>query len=117
MVTRGDTQNIKLFDRMVMELCPYMTAIEIDKTVGFMDKIQGSKYDINPSEEDSITQLKLILGSDRYAEVKMLWLKDNQHLVGDLPDAKTKYLHIATGQLFDGLDPEDNPEDYKVIKV
>jgi hypothetical protein len=116
-VTRGDTQQIKTFDRMVMELCPYLTPIEIDKVVGFMDRIQGSQYDINPTETDSATQLKLILGGDRYAAVKQQWTLDNQHILAGVPEAGTKYLHVATGQLYDGLDETDNPDDYKVVKV
>jgi hypothetical protein len=116
MVQRGDTQNIKVFDRMVMELCPYLTPLEIDRTVGFMDRIQGSKWDINPTESDSVTQLRLILGGDRYQEVKMLWAKDNQHIIRDIEDAKTKFIHKATQQVFDGLDPEDDPNDYIELK-
>jgi hypothetical protein len=116
LVQRGDTQNIKVFDKMVMELCPYLTPLEIDKTVGFMDRIQGSKWDINPTESDSITQLKLILGGDRYQEVKMMWAKDNQHIIRDIEDAKTKFIHKATQQVFDGLDPEDDPNDYIELK-
>jgi hypothetical protein len=117
LVERGDTSNIKLFDRAVMELSPYMTPIEIDKTVGFMDRIQGSKWDINPSEEDSITQLKLILGADRYTELKLAWSLDNQRLIDGLPEARTKYRHKATGQLFDGLDETDSIDDYEKIKI
>ena len=110
MVTRGDTGNIKLFDRMVMELCPYMTAIEIDRTVGFMDRIQGSKYDINPTEADSITQLKIILGSDRYVELKHLWSRDNQPLLQE--HGTLKYIHLATGMAYDGLDSTDDESHY-----
>jgi hypothetical protein len=115
LVTRGDTTQIKTFDRMVMELSPYMTPVEIDRTVGFMDKIQGSKWDINPSDEDSITQLKLILGTDRYGELKHQWSLDNQQLLKEY--GTKKYFHKATGALYDGLDPEDLPEDYQEIFV
>jgi len=115
LVTRGDTQNIKLFDRLVMELCPYLLPLEIDKVVGFMDRIQGSKWDINPSEEDSVTQLKLILGSDRYAEVKMLWTVDNQHLTRE--HGTKKYMRKSDSTMWDGLDDSDNPSDYVELFV
>ena len=115
LVTRGDTSQIKTFDRMVMELSPYMTPIEIDRTVGFMDRIQGSQWDINPSDEDSITQLQLILGTDRYVELKYLWSKDNQQLLKEY--GQKKFIRKSDGTLWDGLDPEDKQEDYQEIFI
>jgi hypothetical protein len=90
-----------------------MNEFEIDQCVTFLETIQLSKYDINPSVEDSVTQLKLIIGSDRYNECKQKWSLDNQHLTKQF--GNKRYMHISTGNIFDGLDAEDNIQDYKEI--
>lgn len=114
LIDRPDTQRIRTFDRMVAELSPYLTELEVDKIVDFMNTIADSKWDVNPSVEDSATQLRLILGSDRYLQVKQQWSAKNQHLI---PEGRTKYLRISDGTWWDGLDPEDNPADYKEIRI
>jgi L-arabinose isomerase len=89
-----------------------MTEWEIDQLVEFMDKISDSRWDVNPSVEDCASQLRLILGSDRYEEIKAKWATKNQHLV---KEGVTKYIHVVTGKLYDGLDSKDKPEDYKKV--
>lgn len=112
LIDRPDTQRIKNFDMMVAQLSKYMSEYEIDRVVDFMDTIADSRWDVNPSVEDSATQLKLILGSDRYDQIKLEWSKKNQNLI---QDGKVKFIHIATGQVFDGLDETDDPLDYSKI--
>ena len=109
------TSNIRIFDRMCTELSPYMTEIEIDQVVSFMLTIQHSKWDINPTAEDSKTQLELILGRERFLEICKQWNKKNQKWLTVFGTRKFKYKQ--TGQYFDGLDPEDNPEDYEIVYI
>jgi hypothetical protein len=97
---------------MSAELTPYMNEFEVDQIVEFLEKISDSEFDINPSVEDSAAQLRIILGAQRYEMIKAQWSIHNQRLI---PDGKTKYIHLATGIAYDGLDPEDNPQDYNMI--
>lgn len=118
LVDRPNTNNIKVFDRMVTELSPYMTEIEIDLIVEFMTKINNSKFDINPSIEDSKTQLKMILGSDRYEEIVNVWKQNNQKLLSSFGTLKYKNKKDTSDKtLYDGLDPTDNPEDWEKVYV
>jgi hypothetical protein len=114
LIDKPNNQNIRVFDRMVAELSRWMTDEEIDKCVGFLDQIAGSQWDINPTLDDSKTQLKIILGGDRYEEIKAQWSIKNQHLI---KDGKTKYIHKTTKKVYDGLDPHDDPLDYTMIKM
>ena len=110
--------NIKNFDRMVTELSPYMNEIEIDQCVEFMHKISDSKHDINPSIEDSKTQLQIMLGSDRYKEIVDTWKQKNQRLLSVFGTMKYKNKLDPTDKtLYDGLDPEDKPEDWEKVYV
>jgi hypothetical protein len=100
---------------MVTELSPYMNEFEIDKIVEFMITIQHSKWDINPSVEDSKSQLKLILGSDRFDEICKQWNGKNQKWLTVF--GTKKYRHKVDKTLWDGLDATDNPEDYEVTWI
>lgn len=113
-IDRSNTSNIRNFERMTAELTPYMNEYEIDQVVSFMDTISRSQYDINPSVEDSASQLRIILGSERYEQVKAQWAARNQHLV---KDGRTKFVRISDGTVWDGLDAEDNPGDYRRITM
>lgn len=73
LIDRPTNTQIRVFDKMVTELSPYMTELEIDAIVSFMVEIQHSKWDVNPTVEDSKTQLQLILGSERFAEICKKW--------------------------------------------
>ena len=118
LIDRPNTTNIKLFDRMVTELSPYMTDIEIDLIVEFMVKVEHSKYDINPSIEDSKTQIQLIIGSQRFKEVVDIWKSKNQKLLTSFGTMKYKSKTDTTDHtLYDGLDPTDNPEDFTKVYV
>lgn len=100
---------------MVTELSPYMNELEIDQCIEFMFTVQGSKWDINPSIEDSKTQLQLILGKERYQEIVMSWTMKNQKLLTSF--GTRKYQHKVDKTIWDGLDPEDKAEDYEQIFV
>lgn len=113
-IDRPNTTQLKTLDRMFMELSPHMTELEIDQVIEFMHTISNSKWDINPSVTESATQIKLILGSERYQQVKALWSIKNKHLI---TDGKTKYLRKTDQQLFDGLDESDNVDDYIKLEM
>jgi hypothetical protein len=115
LVDRPTNTNIRVFDKMVTELSPYMNEFEIDKIVEFMITIQHSKWDINPSVEDSKSQLKLILGSDRFDEICKQWNGKNQKWLTVF--GTKKYRHKVDKTLWDGLDATDNPEDYEVTWI
>ena len=118
LIDRPNTTNIKVFDRMVTELSPYMTEIEIDLVVEFMIKIKDSQYDINPSTEDSKTQLQLIIGTQRYNEIVDVWKSKNQKLLTSFGTLKYKNKKDSSDKtLYDGLDPSDNPDDWEKVYV
>lgn len=109
------TNNIRVFDKMCTELSPYMTELEVDQVVSFMLEIQHSKWDINPTVDDSKTQLQLILGSERFAEICKQWNSKNQKWLTVF--GTRKYKKKLDGSYWDGLDPEDNPDDYEVTWI
>lgn len=109
------TNNIRVFDKMCTELSPYMTEFEVDQVVSFMLEIQHSKWDINPTVEDSKTQLQLILGTERFAEICKQWNGKNQKWLTVF--GTRKYRHKVDKTLWDGLDDTDNPEDYEVTYI
>lgn len=118
LIDRPHTNQIRNFDRMVVELSKYMTELEIDSCVEFMIKISDSKFDINPSIEDCKTQLKLILTTDRYTEIVEKWKIDNQKILTVFGTKKYKSkIDKSDKTLYDGLDSTDNPDDYEVIYV
>lgn len=118
LIDRPDTSNIKVFDRMVTELSPYMSEIEIDLIVEFMTKIQASKYDVNPSIEDSKTQIQMIIGSTRYNDIVDAWKQKNQKVLSSWGTLKYKNkLDTSDKTLYDGLDPTDNPDDWEKVYV
>lgn len=114
LIDRPNTNHCKALDRMIVEFSKYLSEVEMDTCLEFLDKISDSKWDVNWSEEDAATQMKLMLGSDRYQELKLLWGKDNQHLLKNL--GQKKYLGLD-GVYYDGLDPTDNPQDFKEIYI
>ena len=105
--------HIKNFDKMVTELSPFMRDDEIDKCIGFMFTLQDTKNDINPSPEDCKSQLKIMLGSDRFLELSQQWGVKNQKFLSVFGSLKFK--HKATGEYYDGLDETDNSEDYEKV--
>lgn len=109
------TSNIRVFDKMCTELSPYMTEFEVDAVVSFMLEIQHSKWDINPTVDDSKTQLQLILGSERFAEICKQWNRKNQKWLTVF--GTRKYKKKDDGSYWDGLDPEDNPDDYEIVWI
>ena len=115
LIDRPMTNHIKNFDKMVVELSPYMTELEIDKCVGFMCTLENSIGDSNPSVEDCKTQLQLMLGSERFLDICKEWNQKNQKWLTVF--GKLKYKCKKTGQYYDGLDPEDNPGDYEKVYI
>jgi hypothetical protein len=107
--------HISVFDRMVTELSPYMKQYEIEKCIGFQEKITTSQFDINPSVEDAKTQIKILIGSERYAECVEQWKKNNQNILTVF--GTRKYRYIKDGTLWDGLDPTDKESDYEIVFV
>ena len=110
-----DSNKFKAFDKMVSELGPYLHPIEVDKLVDFMYTMEQSEFDINPSIGDSLGQLKLILGEERYEKVVNEWKQNNQKLLSVF--GTLKYKEKANGKMWDGLDPEDNPEHYEKVYI
>jgi hypothetical protein len=115
-IDRPDTTKIKNFEKMVAELSKYMNDFEIDACVDFMESISDSKWDINPSVEDCASQLRIILGSERYMMIKAKWSEANQHLMQNYGE-NVKYIRLSDGTVWDGLDPTDNPQDYTTVKM
>jgi len=87
-----------------------MNEFELDQCLEFIEKIHDSRFDINPSVDDCVTQLKLIIGTDRYNDCVKQWKDKNQKLLSVM--GTLKYKCKSTGKLYDGLDPTDNPNDY-----
>ena len=103
---------------MTIELTPYLSEIEVDKLLDFMVTIQNSKYDINPTVTDCKSQVKLILGSDRYEQVVEAWKQNNQKVLTVFGTLKYKNKKDSTDKtLYDGLDPEDDPNHYEKVYV
>jgi hypothetical protein len=113
-----DNKKIDIMNKMVTELSLYMSEIELDRCMDFMYQIEDSKFDINPTVSDCKTQLKLILGSDRYDEIVDKWKSNNQKILSVFGTLKFKSkLDPSDKTLYDGLDPEDNPKDWEKIYV
>ena len=103
---------------MLTELSPYLTEVEVDKVMDFLVTIQDSKYDINPTVDDVKSQMKLIIGTERFEDVVSRWKNDNQKVLSVFGRLKFKNKKDTTDKtLYDGLDPEDNPEDWEKIYV
>ena len=109
------TSKNKNLDIMVAQLSPYLNQFEMDRILDFMYTIDNSEFEINYTVDDASSQLSIILGPERYQEIKIRWSKNNQPLVKDV--GTKKYMEISTGKLYDGLDPTDNIKDYIEIYV
>jgi hypothetical protein len=113
-----DNKKVDIMNKMVTELSLYMTDMETDRCLDFMFTIESSKFDVNPTVSDCKTQLKLILGSDRYDEIVEQWKQNNQKILSVFGTLKYKSkLDTSDRTLYDGLDPTDNPEDWEKIYV
>ena len=113
-----DNKKVDIMNKMVTELSLYMTDIETDRCLDFMFTIEDSKFDVNPTVSDCQTQLKLILGTDRYQEIVEKWKQNNQKILSVFGTLKFKNkLDTTDKTLYDCLDPEDNPDDWEKIYV
>lgn len=113
-----DNKKVDIMNKMVTELSLYMSETELDRCLDFMYQIEDSKFDINPTVSDCKTQLKLILGSDRYDYIVDQWKQNNQKLLSVFGTLKYKNKKDTTDKtLYDGLDPEDDPKDWEKIYV
>ena len=111
LVDRRATHNQRQLDRMILELGKWMTEFEMDQCVSFINTVSTSKFDINWTAGDASTQLKIMLGTQRYEQLRALWNQENQR---QLKITGTKRLrHRETGICYDGLDADDNPADYE----
>lgn len=115
MIDKPNLTGFQAFNKIFKELGLYMEPEEVDKIIDWLYQVEDSKYDINPSIADSEAQLRLILGSDRYDELVSIWTENNQFRLKQI--GTKKYRHKKTQQLYDGLDPEDNPLDYEIYYV
>ena len=107
--------HIKNLDKMVTELSPHMTELEIDQCISFMQTLIDTKHDINPSPEDCKTQLQIMFGRDRFLEMTQAWGQKNQKFLSVFGSLKFK--EKATGKFYDGLDETDNVEDYTKVYI
>jgi len=109
------TLGFKQFEKMYNELCVYMNESEQNSCLDFMITIENSKYDINPTIGDCVTQMKLILGVDRYTQIVENWKANNQKILSIY--GRLKYRHIKDGSLWDGLDATDDPTHYSKVYI
>jgi hypothetical protein len=107
--------HIKNFDKMTTELSPYMTEYEIDSCIDFMFKLKDTKFDINPSPSDCKAQFELMFGRERFLQICQEWNKKNQKWLSVF--GALKYKGKTDNVIYDGLDPEDNPDDYEKIYI
>ena len=114
-IDRPNLVGFNAFNKIFSELGPHLRDDEIEKILDFMFEIENSKFDINPSISDSITQIKIIIGSDRYDEVKEEWSKYNPEKIKQY--GTIKYQCKKTNEIYDGLDDTDDPNDYKEIYI
>jgi len=113
-----DNKKVNIMNKMVTELSIYMNETELDRCMDFMFQIETSKFDINPTVGDCQSQLRLILGSDRYEEIVSKWKENNQKILSVFGTLKYKSKKDTTDKtLYDGLDPEDDPNDWEKIYV
>lgn len=113
-----DNKKVDIMNKMVTELSMYMNDFELDRCMDFMYEIENSKFDINPTVSDCKTQLKLILGSDRYEQIVEQWKNNNQKLLSVFGTLKYKNKKDSSDKtLYDGLDPEDDPKDWEKVYV
>jgi len=113
-----DNKKVDIMNKMVTELSIYMHETELDRCLDFMYQIQDSKFDINPTVSDCKSQLRLILGSDRYDYIVDQWKQNNQKILSVFGTLKFKNkLDPSDKTLYDGLDDTDNPEDWEKIYV
>ena len=105
--------HIKNLDKMITELSPFMTDIEVDACIGYMHTLRDTKHDVNPSPEDCKTQLQIMLGQERFIELTQQWGKKNQKFLSVFGSLKFK--EKSTGKFYDGLDDTDNPEDFEKV--
>jgi hypothetical protein len=113
-----NNKKVDIMNKMVTELSLYMNETELDRCLDFMYQIEDSKFDINPTVSDCKTQLKLILGSERYDEIVNQWKQNNQKLLSVFGTLKYKNKKDTTDKtLYDGLDPEDDPKDWEKIYI
>ena len=116
MTVLSSTRAMRNLERMTVELSPFLNEWELDRVMEFNNTISTSQFDMNPSVEDCVGQFKIMLGEERYHEVVRQWNQKNQPLLKDI--GKTmKFRRKSDGTYWDGLDPEDNPNDYDIYYI
>ena len=111
--TQGE--RYKIMDKMVTELSLYMNSFELDRCMDFLWTCEQGNFDTNLSVTDCETQLKLILGSERYSQIQEDWSQKNQKILSVY--GKLKYKCKKTKKIYDGLDADDEVSDYEKIYV
>ena len=116
MTVLSSTRAMRNLERMTVELSPFLNEWELDRVMEFNNTISTSQFDMNPSVEDCVGQFKIMLGEERDHEVVRQWNQKNQPLLKDI--GKTmKFRRKSDGTYWDGLDPEDNPNDYDIYYI
>ena len=115
LIDRPTTTTFRALDSMVAELSAHLTEIEIDLLVDSMGKLSTSKYDVNFSVQDAKNWIVDTIGRERYERAVLKWSAVNQKTLTAF--GKMKYKCVKTNELYDGLDPEDNPVDFEKIYV
>ena len=108
-------ESYKIMDKMITELSLYMHPIELDKCMDFLWTCEQGNFDVNLSVTDCVTQLKLILGSERYSMIQEKWSQSNQKILSVY--GTLKYKCKKTSKIYDGLDADDEVTDYEKIYV
>ena len=108
-------ESYKIMDKMITELSLYMHPIELDKCMDFLWTCEQGNFDANLSVTDCETQLKLILGSERYSMIQEKWSQSNQKILSVY--GTLKYKCKKTSKIYDGLDADDEVTDYEKIYV
>lgn len=99
------------FERLAAELSPLMTQLECERVVEFLNTLTQSRIETNWTIDDAASQMRILIGSERYQQLKTEWSIRNQPLI---TNGQRKY-RDRQGRLWDGLDEEDDPREYEII--
>jgi len=115
LVDRPMLPRTQLLDKIVAELSPHLSPIELDMIIDHMNIIATSKWDVNFSVSDASTWISEIIGTERYNRAKQSWTEANQRAIA--PFGTKKYRCNKTKQLYDGLDEGDDPNAYEIVYI
>jgi len=109
--TSTETKDYKIFEFILSQLGPYMMSGEVDAILDFLYELENTKYSVSFTAHQAESQMRLILGSDRYTEIVLEWSERNQKY---LKQFNNKYFqHTTTKKLKKTLDELDDPTEFK----